>query len=125
MKILLLFLLIFLELISACSAGSPAASRSTQIDRTFVTAALATALDRQGRFMLPEPSHGGTSAARADSIARAAIAFKVGSADRGIELALSPADSADGALIPCKRRYYVHPVLDRLPADLPRFFALP
>lgn len=125
MKILLLLPLVLLALVSACSAHSTAASLSTPIDRAFVVPALAAVLDRQGRFILPEPSYRGASPSRADSIARAAIAFKAGSAKPGGEGGISPADSASGALTPCTRRYYVNPVIDRLPADLPRFFALP
>jgi hypothetical protein len=125
MKSLRLLPLVLLESVSACAPRPTVAARSLPADRAFVTPALAAALDRNGRFVLPEPSYRGASPARADSIARAAIAFQAEFARPGGESAISPADSAAGSLVPCGRRYYVLPVVDRLPADLPRHYALP
>jgi hypothetical protein len=93
--------------------------------RDFLSPALAAILDREGRFVLPEPSYRGASSARADSIARAAIAFNATFAKPGGQSVLSPGDTAAGSLLPCSRHYYVLPVIDRLPADLPRFWSLP
>jgi hypothetical protein len=116
---------ILLEVLSACRTHTTIAPHGAPIDRDFLTPALAATLDRAGRFVLPEPSYRGTSPARADSIARAAIALEAGFAKPNNRSAISPADSGAGSLLPCRRHYYVLPVIDRLPADLPRFFALP
>ena len=125
MKRLRLLLLMLFGLVLACAAQPKIATRNLPTDRDFVAPALAAALDPDGRFVHPEPSYRGASPARAASIARAAIEFQRGFAKSGGRSAISPADSAAGWLLPCSRIYYVLPVVDRLPADLPRAFALP
>lgn len=112
-------------MVSACRMQTAIAPRGVPIDRDFLTPALAASLDRDGHFVLPEPSYRGASPARADSIARAAIAFEAEFAKPNGRTAISPANSAPGTLLPCPRHYYVLPVIDRLPPDLPRFFGLP
>lgn len=89
-----------------------------------VTPALAATLDKDGRFVFPEPSYRGSSPARADTVAQAALAFEAGMRKRG-STADSVTDPTHEALRPCPRRYYMLPVIDRLPANLPRLFALP
>ncbi len=123
MKRLRALSLFFVGLGSPCAGQPTVAPRSGPIDQAFLTPALAATLGRDGRFPVPDPSYRGTSPARADSIARAAIAFQAKFARPG-RTAISTADSAVGSLLPCGRRYYVLPVIDRLPADLPRFRAL-
>lgn len=113
------------ELVLGCRSYPILVPASVPIDRAVLSPALAKVLDRQGRFVLPEPSYRGASPARADSIARAAIAFKAEFAKPGGHSVISPSDSATGILRPCSRTYYVLPVLDQLPATLPRFYGLP
>jgi hypothetical protein len=115
---------IVLEMVSACRTRPAVAPRSP-IDPTFLTPALGATLDRNGRFVLPEPSYRGASPARADSIAKAAINFEAGFAKSNGQSTVPSGDSAAGSLVLCHRHYYVLPVIDRLPADLPRSFALP
>lgn len=110
--------------IAACTAPQRV-ERPIPVLNASLTPSLAAELDHDGRFVFPEPSYRGTSGARADSIARAAIGFRVRmSKSTGGGERSSQTSSLD-SLRACPRRYYVLPVVDRLPADLPRYFALP
>jgi len=124
MKRLRLLPLTLVGCAAACAGRPTVAPQAVPIDRAFLIPALAEAVGRDDRFVLPEPSYRGASPARADSIAHAAIAFQAQFAKTGGRTAISPADSAPGSLRPCRRHYYVLPVIDRLPADLARFRAL-